>query len=199
MFCGPSTATIILNSLRLRKKGVVIPKDHSVLTNHEKKYLNPGIDPFFNRYTQRNIFQAKGVKTFHEVMGKPDKNGKKDVGFQVRQFSEFLAGHGLKTTLRIVTDESKLDHIINELKNNLKTPHDFIAINYKRAELGQKGGGHLSPVGAYDEESDSFLIMDVNPNRARWVWVKSADLIKAMNTFDTNENRGYILVEDNAD
>ena len=47
-----------------------------------------------------------------------------------------------------------------------------------------------------DERSDSFLIMDVNPNRAPWVWVRSDELIAAMRTFDTVENRGYLLVSD---
>ena len=55
-------------------------------------------------------------------------------------------------------------------------------------------GGHISPLGAYDEMSDSFLIMDVDPNIAPWVWVESDDLIGAMRTFDTVENRGYVLV-----
>ena len=46
------------------------------------------------------------------------------------------------------------------------------------------------------ECADSFLIMDVNPNRAPWVWVRSGDLIAAMRTFDTVENRGYLLVSE---
>ena len=37
---------------------------------------------------------------------------------------------------------------------------------------------------------------DVNPNRAPWVWVRSDDLIAAMRTFDTVENRGYLLVSE---
>ena len=61
---------------------------------------------------------------------------------------------------------------------------------------GQEGGGHISPLGAYDRASDSFLIMDVNPNRAPWVWVKAEALIGAMRTFDTVENRGYLLIRD---
>jgi len=36
-------------------------------------------------------------------------------------------------------------------------------VNYKRSAIGQKGGGHISPLGAYDEISDSFLVLDVNP------------------------------------
>ena len=67
-------------------------------------------------------------------------------------------------------------------------------MNYSRKALGQPGGGHISPVGAYDETSDSFLVMDVNPNRAPWVWITSDDLVAAMRTFDTVENRGYVLI-----
>jgi len=38
--------------------------------------------------------------------------------------------------------------------------------------------------------------LDVNPNKARWIWVKSIDLISAMSTFDTVENRGYLLIKE---
>jgi len=40
---------------------------------------------------------------------------------------------------------------------------DLAIVNYKRSAIGQKGGGHISPLGAYDEISDSFLVLDVNP------------------------------------
>ena len=83
-----------------------------------------------------------------------------------------------------------------ELTANLVTRNDFVLVNYARKSLGQEGGGHISPLGAYDERSDSFLIMDVNPNRAPWVWVETDALIAAMRTFDTVENRGYLLVSE---
>jgi hypothetical protein len=71
-----------------------------------------------------------------------------------------------------------------------------VIVNYARKELGQKGGGHISPLGAYDTRSDSFLVMDVNPNAAGWVWVTTEALVRAMRTFDTVENRGYLLISD---
>ena len=40
----------------------------------------------------------------------------------------------------------------------------------------------------------SFLVLDVNPAAAGWVWMPAATLIKGMRTFDTVENRGYVLV-----
>ena len=69
-------------------------------------------------------------------------------------------------------------------------------MNYYRPALGQDGGGHISPLGAYDEESDSFLILDVNPNGHSWVWAPAAALFQAMRTRDTVENRGYLLVRE---
>jgi hypothetical protein len=33
------------------------------------------------------------------------------------------------------------------------------------------------------------------PTSAGWVWMPAATLIKGMRTFDTVENRGYILID----
>jgi hypothetical protein len=64
--------------------------------------------------------------------------------------------------------------------------------------LGQKGGGHLSPLGAYDAASDSFLLLDVNPNGHSWIWLPASLLFTAMRTPDVHENRGYVLVREGA-
>jgi Phytochelatin synthase len=61
--------------------------------------------------------------------------------------------------------------------------------------VGQRGGGHISPLGAYDAASDSFLVLDVNPASAGWVWMPTATLVQGMRTFDTVENRGYVVVD----
>ena len=97
---------------------------------------------------------------------------------------------------RVVDANADPAIVRRELAENLAKPGDYVLVNYARKSLGQPGGGHISPLGAYDEGSDSFLIMDVNPNRAPWVWVASDDLIAAMRTFDTVENRGYLLVSE---
>jgi len=132
-------------------------------------------------------------------LGKPiDIEGdlKSDYGLQLRQLAGVLRSHLLDVTLRVVDDNADLDRIKNEIIQNMATRDDYVLVNYARKSLGQTGGGHISPLGAYDKESDSFLIIDVNPNRAPWVWVKSDDLISAMQTFDTVENRGFLLIKE---
>ena len=94
-------------------------------------------------------------------------------------------------------DDTLSDEAIRtELTENLATAGDYVIVNYFRPVLGQEGGGHISPLGAYDEASDSFLILDVNPNGHTWVWAPAAMLIHAMRTTDGTENRGYLLVKE---
>jgi hypothetical protein len=96
----------------------------------------------------------------------------------------------------VVDDALAASTVRRELLANLSKPGDFVLVNYARAALGQPGGGHISPIAAYDKKSDSVLVLDVNPNRAPWVWVPVDALIAAMRTKDTQENRGYLLVSE---
>ena len=68
----------------------------------------------------------------------------------------------------------------------------FVAANYLRSALGQPGGGHISPLGAYDHLTDSALVMDTNPSYG-WGWVDLGDLIEAMRTPDGSGFRGYVV------
>ena len=70
-------------------------------------------------------------------------------------------------------------------------------VNYLRKALGQEIGGHISPLGAYDEKSDRFLILDVARYKYPPVWVTASDLFDAMNTPDSDngdKTRGYVLI-----
>ena len=197
IFCGLASSAMVLNALRLGKKDN-LPEDNQSIAKNELFWLPKGFNPFFGKYTSNNVLSDQ-TKTRVEVLGKPiDIEGdlKSDYGLQLRQLARVLRSHLLDVTLRVVDDNADVDRIKNEIIQNMATRDDYVLVNYARKSLGQTGGGHISPLGAYDKESDSFLIMDVNPNRAPWVWVKSDDLISAMQTFDTVENRGFLLIKE---
>lgn len=80
--------------------------------------------------------------------------------------------------------------------DNLNQPGNFVLVNYLRSEIGQERGGHISPLAAYDEESDRFLILDVARYKYPPVWVKTADLWRAMATVDSTsgKTRGFVLI-----
>jgi len=195
LFCGPATATTILNSLRLKNSVLTLPEDKAILSKTDLKYLpSKGWNPSYNRYSQDNIF-SKSPKKRPYVLGKPIEN-KKDYGFQLRQFADLFEKHGARVTIRVVNQQADFEQMKQEILENLKRHDDYVAVNYKRSALGQLGGGHISPIAAYHKDSDSFLIMDVIPNIAEWIWVKADLLFKAMQTYDTVENRGYLLIRE---
>lgn len=208
MFCGPASAAIVLNALRIRAGSIAIPEDTTLLTPDDLSYLpSKTWSPFFQRYTQNNVFIAS-PKTREQVLGEvlrdPQQNillnakGKptKDRGFQLQQLAALFRQHGLNVTVRVVDQQLSDALIKQEIIANLAHADDYVIINYKRATLKQAGGGHISPLAAYHQASDSFLVMDVTPNKADWVWVKAELLLSAMRTFDTVENRGYLLISE---
>ena len=197
IFCGLASSVIVLNALRLRQKEG-LPQDKKSIEKKERKWLPVDFNPFLEKYTSNNILNDQTKKKI-EMLGKPiqiNDEMKRDYGLQLRQLAQVLLANQLSVTIRIVDEMMDANIIKQEIIKNLATQNDFVLVNYDRKSLGQKGGGHISPLGAYDQGSDSFLIMDVNPNKAPWVWVKSKDLIEAMRTFDTVENRGYLLISE---
>ncbi len=172
--CGPATAVIVLNALRAGNDKVARPRDPSLFPAEFSANLPKGLAPVFDRYTQGAFFDEKftSVKPKAVFYGLPDEAGKRDAGMQLRQLHEVLLKHGLDSQIRVVGEGADEKTLEAEIVANLATANDYVIVNYRRDALGQKGGGHISPVAAYDETSDSFLVLDVNPNRGNtWVWI----------------------------
>ncbi len=195
-FCGPTSASIVLNALRTRSPN--LPRDRSRLRPEDLTFSSHGVELAVPRFTQDNVI-GKGQKTRSQVLGEPVTiNGKliRDGGYQLRQFDELLRAHDLVTRAVVVDDSMSETQIRADLVDNLNRGGDYVIVNYRREAVGQRGGGHISPLGAYDAQSDSFLVLDVNPASAGWVWMPTETLIKGMRTFDRVENRGYILIQE---
>jgi hypothetical protein len=198
-YCGPASSTVVLNALRADDKTIEKPRDPALFPAEYRKNLPPGLDPVFARYTQSTFFDDKttSVKTRDQFFGMPKAPGAKpSPGLELRELAGILAAHGLATELRIADDTLTDETMKRELTANLASPDDYVLVNYYRPAVGQAGGGHISPLGAYDKKSDSFLVLDVNPNGHPWVWIPAPVLIRAMRTHDANENRGYVLVRE---
>ncbi|MCD6034792.1 MAG: hypothetical protein K0R63_533 [Rickettsiales bacterium] len=195
VYCGLASSAMVLNALKLGNTKISKPLDDS-LSKEERRYLPAGFNPIFERYTQENVLNSR-TKSKMEILGKPVViNGKSvaDFGLQLKQLATVLQSNDVDITARVANDAVPDETIRKELIANMQNPGDYVLVNYSRKALQQEGSGHISPLGAYDKKSDSFLILDVNPNAAGWVWVSAADLIASMRTFDTVENRGYVLV-----
>lgn len=80
------------------------------------------------------------------------------------------------------------------LKSNLAHSGDFVIVNYDRRVLRQHGIGHISPVGAYDPQTDRFLVVDEASYSYPFTWVPAVLLYRAANTMDGQTSRGVLFI-----
>uniref|UniRef100_B8HTL1 glutathione gamma-glutamylcysteinyltransferase n=1 Tax=Cyanothece sp. (strain PCC 7425 / ATCC 29141) TaxID=395961 RepID=B8HTL1_CYAP4 len=168
-YCGVASSVMVLNAL-----GIKAP-------------LAPEYAPY-HVFTQDNFFTAatQGVTTIERVRQR---------GMTLAQLGQLLASHGATPQVYHAADSS-LEDFRRKTIANLNQPHNFVLVNYLRRTLKQEWGGHISPIAAYHQQSDRFLILDVSRYKYPPVWVKAEDLWQAMNTLDPDSGltRGFVLV-----
>jgi hypothetical protein len=117
-------------------------------------------------------------------------------GMTLDQLGGLLGLHPVKVEVHHTTERG-LDEFRKNAAEYLATKNHFVIVNYLRKSMGQEVGGHISPLAAYDEKADRFLILDVARYKYPPVWVATSALYDAMNTMDAsndNKTRGYVLI-----
>lgn len=117
-------------------------------------------------------------------------------GMTLQQLGGLLRAHAATTKVFHASDSS-VSEFRQLATKNLEEKKNFVLINYLRKEIQQESGGHISPLAAYDSQSDRFLVLDVAQHKYPPVWVKTEDLFRSMNTTDSDsgKTRGFVLVE----
>lgn len=114
-------------------------------------------------------------------------------GMGLAVFARFVEAHGGRPEVHFAGDSSLGE--FRALALDVLADHGrYLAVNYLRTALGQEGRGHTSPLAAYDEASDRFLVLDVAGTRCPPVWVAAGDLFDAMNTRAGANTRGFSVV-----
>jgi len=109
-------------------------------------------------------------------------------GMTLAELADLLRAHGAEVMTYFASDTT-LDDFRSVAQRNLATSGDFVLVNYERAALGQVRVGHISPLAAYNPQTDRFLILDVAAYRYPPVWVSAQSLWEAMNTRDRTSER----------
>jgi hypothetical protein len=169
-YCGVASAVVALNSL-----GQPAP----AATGYGS----------YRFWTQANLFAAPASL----AVARPERVARQ--GMDLAQLQGLLSGQGV-VAQRYHGDTLSLAQFRGLLRRSLADGGDRLLVNYHRAALGQQGGGHISPLAAYDPRGDRVLILDVARYRYPPVWVSAADLWRAVRTLDSSSgrSRGLVLV-----
>ena len=169
-FCGVASTVMVFNAMQLPAPAV------------------PEFDPY-RTFTQDNVLDARteAIIPLATIIKQ---------GITLDQLGGLIGTQPVNVTVNHAADGG-LDAFRNAAMEYLGKPDHFVIINYLRKAIGQEKGGHISPLAAYDKETDMFLILDVARYKYPPVWVKAAELFGAMNTVDKDnesKTRGYILI-----
>jgi hypothetical protein len=116
-------------------------------------------------------------------------------GMTLAELAGLLRSYNLNVNVRHA-DEFDVAELRKAVKANLSSANDYLLVNYQREVLGQGRAGHISPLSAYDEVSDSVLIMDTAAHKYPPTWVPLKSLYAAMRTGDSSSGklRGFLEV-----
>ncbi|HEY9811186.1 MAG TPA: phytochelatin synthase family protein [Halomicronema sp.] len=142
----------------------------------------------FRLFTQENFFNEKTRQVVDsQVVARK--------GMTLEQLAQLIATYPVKAQV-YHAGNSSLEEFRKLALQNLQEPGNFILVNYLRSSLGQERGGHISPIAAYNEKTDRFLILDVSRYKYPPIWVSASDLWQSMNTVDSDsgKTRGFVLI-----
>lgn len=116
-------------------------------------------------------------------------------GLTLEQLAGLLRDNGQTVTMSYASNTS-LERFRQLATQTLNDKADVLVINYDRAVLKQEGAGHISPIAAYHEATDHFLVLDVAAHKYPPTWVPGSELWKSMETIDpdSGKSRGFLLV-----
>lgn len=194
--CGIASAVIMLNTIYATLgKQPPLSKTGSFY-NLQDDYIDGNFT-----WTEDNFFNdnVNGYLDQEVIYGRKKVNGNYVVGVTLDQLTQALNLQGLQANAVHVDNSSdiNLEGFRELLKATLSGTSSYIVVNYNLNVMSALNGGHFSPVGAYDQASDSVLILETWNAFAPWEWIKVYDLYKSMNTKDGSLYRGYILVNAN--
>lgn len=198
LYCSVASSVIVLNALR---NGEIASQKTLEVA---KPISEGGGVAEFRSYSQLTFFNAETDKIKkREIIEfkqpKEVKNGKKvfDAGLALGDLENILSKvYKLKVSLVYAAKDNakSVNNFRSDLKKYLNDNKNFVIVNFDGAVLGARVGGHISPLAAYDEESDSVLVLDVALHKETWYFVPLAKLYEAMNTRDGENYRGYLVV-----
>jgi hypothetical protein len=116
-------------------------------------------------------------------------------GMTLDEIGRLLALYPVETEVRRAS-ESSLQEFRAVARDYLGKEGHFVIVNYLRRVIGQEQGGHISPLAAYDVETDRFLVLDVARRKYPPAWVGTGELFAAMRARKADgQTRGFVLVK----
>lgn len=197
LYCAIASSVMIINALNYgeivnqidnqvtKPNGDII--EYKILT--QQNFLNDATDKIKDRDIinfKKPTLRIKDNKKWQDIY---------DPGLTISQLSSILEQvYNLNITKIHISSNSQINELRKRLMNILQDQDSFIVANFDGKILNKTSNGHISPIVAYHQESDEVLILDSALHKNKWFWTSLENLVKAMNTKDGDDYRGYLII-----
>ncbi|RKT98987.1 phytochelatin synthase [Burkholderia sp. Nafp2/4-1b] len=168
-YCSIATSVIALNAL-----GIQRPQSTQC--------------PYLGYFTQNDFFESVNPQLASATTVAQH-------GMTLEQLGMVLENFPVKVQ-RFYADDMTLTQFRTMIHAAVSRSDQFVLLNFKRSIIGEAGGGHWSPLAAYDESSDSALLLDVARYKYPPVWVPIKQLYQGAVAIDDESGfaRGALIV-----
>lgn len=172
-YCGVASVVTVLNSF---KQAIHLPIDFEY-------------DPY-QYATQADVFDECVTRTvvihddeFDGILAAPFGLGMSQVEAMLACFFRPEEGWEVEA-IHLDPSRISVDEMRNDIIPLLEKDSGRVLVNFERSVLHEEGGGHWSPLAAYNAEIDAFLVLDVAKYKYEPFWVSVRLLHEALATKD---------------
>ncbi len=168
-----------------------------------KQHYEPQLKNYCGVASSIMIFRSLGIRNYTQesffteaVLKIRTREAATRGGFSFEELVQSLQTFPNLNVAYIYADSFQTPADLEEALKDLMTTEDlYIIANFNRRKMGQTGGGHYSPIAAYDPQSRSVLVYDVNENYGPY-WADLDIFWGAMQRIDDQRShaRGLILL-----
>ncbi|GDX35754.1 hypothetical protein LBMAG18_02650 [Alphaproteobacteria bacterium] len=197
LFCGIAVGVSVLNALEYPE---ILTNTDNQITKNDNSIIE------YKLYSQQNFLNDKTdeIKDRQEILfQKPVSRVKKDnkwvdvfdPGLTLDELAQILEKvYKLKVEKFHVENSNNPDQFSEIVKKILLENKKFIIVNFDGKILNKTTNGHMALIGAYHQNLNEILILDPALHKNKWFWANTKALFNAMNTKDSDQFRGYLIV-----
>lgn len=197
LFCAVAVGVSALNALEYSEisnnaKNQIIKNDNDVIEyrlHSQQSFLNDQTDLIKDRQAilfQKPVSRVKKDNKWVDVF---------DPGLTLDELAQILEKiYKLKVEKYHVSNPNNFEQFAEIVKNILQENKKFIIVNFDGKVLNKTTNGHMALIGAYNQNLKEILVLDPALHKNKWFWANDKTLFNAMNTLDSDQFRGYLIV-----
>ena len=196
VYCGVASAVIVMNALSQPNNKAPEQKSLEIPIPGSDRTINfPAYSQTTFLGTKTDVVKRKGVIEYRDK----NKNGIYKPGLSLLELKGLIEAYQFRVSHYFPSEFKITDVAISDFRDLAKdvfsSNQQYMIIHFRSDMLGGIPKGHISPVAAYHEPSDSILILDVAGHKGPWYWAPVDHVLKAMaTTYDTQPKGGGYLV-----